>query len=254
MNGKLINRFVFAIDVRRYTKRDTRRQIDIQAAVGLLSDQAAHQAALDPRLWVRQTTGDGFIAVTEADVDAVRLVGRLPDELNRILTVYNLDRVPEAQIDLRLAIHHGAVVQLDEEHYTGDAYNEVSRLLDSPPVRIALENAAPAHLAAIVSEPVFSSVVRTTFDGLSTASFAKVQAEIAGKGYQKTAYVYVPGMAGDTLKGLVTSTGKDGGGTKPSASARQARNPSGSRGSTTTRIKGDGNSVINAGRDVRGTG
>jgi len=61
-------------------------------------------------------------------------------------------------------------------------------------------------------------------------------------------------MAGDTLKGLVASTGKDGGGTEPSASAPQARNPSGPHGSTTTQIEGDGNSVINAGRDVRGTG
>jgi hypothetical protein len=202
---------------------------------------------------VRQTTGDGFIAVTEADVDAVRLVGRFPDELNRILTVYNLDRVPEARIELRIAIHHGPVVVLEEKNYTGDAFNEVSRLLDSPPVRTALENAAPAHLAAIISEPIFSSVVRTTFDSLSTASFAKVQAEITGKDYQRTAYVHVPGMAGDALSALI-GTATSGKAATPGSPVSQAHAPSDSRGSHSTRIKGDGNTVINAGGDVRGIG
>lgn len=249
----MINRSVVAVDVRRYTKRDVRRQTDIQAAAEVLSDQAAQQAGLDPRLWVKQTTGDGFIAVTEADVDEVRLVSRFPDELNRILTVYNLDRVAEARIDLRLAIHHGTVVELLEgERYTGEAFNEVSRLLESPPVRTAIDHAAPAHVAAIISEPVFSSVVRTTFDGLSTASFARVRAEIVGKGYEKTAYVYVPGMPGDELGALVAdaaavTAGED---TEPAAPTRTAPGSPAPRVANRTRIDGDGNSVINAGRDV----
>ncbi|QXJ23423.1 hypothetical protein AGRA3207_004571 [Actinomadura graeca] len=269
---KLINRFIFTVDVRRYTTRDARRQIDIQAAVGLLSDQAAVQAGLDPGLWFKQTTGDGFIAVTEGDVDSVRLVGRYPDELNRALTLYNLDRVAEARIDLRLAIHHGTIVRQDGKDDTGEAFNEVSRLLNATSLRTALERAAPAHLAAIVSEPVHSSIVRSTFDGLSAASFAEVQAEVADKDYRRTAYLYVPGLSGVALGALLG--GGDGPGpgaagrpsaapsgpsapSAPSGPSSDASGPSvdmpGPRVRNSTRIKGNGNRVVNAGGDATGS-
>jgi hypothetical protein len=152
----LINRFVLAIDVKQFSRRDTRRQADIQADLVPLLRNAARLAlpALDPdpSRWDTQLTGGGLLLVLPADVDGVALVGRLPREINTLLAIRNSDRVPEARLRVRAAVHHDALLP-SATWYAGPALIEVSRLLDAQPLRDALDHADPAHLALPVRPP-----------------------------------------------------------------------------------------------------
>lgn len=237
----LINRFVLGCDVAKYSGRNTRRQADIQRDLELLAGNAAQLAGLgldrDVGAWDKQPTGDGFLLVLPPDADGVRLVNRFPRELNTLLEIRNGDRVPEAQIRLRLAIHHDALLPSDA-WYAGPALIEIARLLDATPLRHALDSAAPAHLALIVSEQVFRSVVRSGLDGLTEDDFAQVVVDHPAKDYRSVAYVHVPGKKAEAMsKALKAAVEED------------QRQPSPGVAND-VRVKGDHNTIQTAGGSI----
>lgn len=188
----LEDRFVFGVDVQKYSARSTRLQLGLQSDLRNLLDEAADNVGLNRELWDRQPGGDGEVAVLPHRTDLVTMVRRFVLELDALLTDHNEDHGPEARMRLRLAMHIDPVSP-GEFGAAGPALVVLSRLLDSAPVREALVRQPEAGLALIISEPVYTKTVLSELGGLRPAQFSPVQVEV--KDFRQTAYVFVPGGA-----------------------------------------------------------
>ncbi|MFG2714762.1 hypothetical protein ACGFX2_30035 [Streptomyces goshikiensis] len=133
----------------------------------------------------------------------------LPSVLSPYLDVLEQDLVrhnttsPGPHVRLRVAIHLGP---LPDSGAPGDgngtARNDTHRLLDSTPVKQALEEADPdaTHVAAIISQRVFEDVVLGGYTDLHPARCVKVEATVPGKRFAQPAWVYVPRPSGGLLR------------------------------------------------------
>lgn len=191
-DSPLIERFVIAFDIEKYSRHNTRRQADAQADLRTLLDLAAKTVGLDSATWELLHAGDGEIAVLPPDVDMVKVVWRFTRELNTRLLTYNEDRAADAAMRLRVAMHTDAFIRT-ERGYAGEALVILTRLLNSGPLRVALAKADRADLALMISEPVFRKVGRSGLGGIRPEYFKTVTIDIPEKGFLQEGYLHVPG-------------------------------------------------------------
>lgn len=154
-------------------------------------DRAAGAAGLDRSRWTTQRSGDGEFAVLPPDEPEPRVVDDYVRELATELRQFNEGRLPDWQIRLRLAAHHG-VAYPAANGYAGNAPVTVGRLIDSPPVRQALAVGPEAQLAVILSRLVFDEIVAGGHTSLRVEDFQPVQVRV--KEYVDQAWVRVPGI------------------------------------------------------------
>lgn len=125
------------------------------------------------------------------------------DVLNTSLQEHNAGSGP--RLRLRMSVHIGPVPRTPGLPGDGNAAprSETHRLLDSVPARDWLaradEHATP--LVLIVSETVYRTVVVGGYCALPPARFTKVRAEVTGKDFARTAWIYVPSPSGELLSG-----------------------------------------------------
>jgi hypothetical protein len=142
---------------------------------------------------VCQSTGDGFLAVLPRDT-IPSLIFPFADHLQAALAGAAPGlRAQGLALRLRVALHCGLVD--DEDPVTaaiGTATNEVSRLLDSEPVKAALRDSDPlvTLVAMITSAEVFDKFVRGGHTALRPSQFTQVRARV--KQFDQPAYLYVP--------------------------------------------------------------
>ena len=142
---------------------------------------------------VLQSTGDGLLAVLPPDATA-SLISPFADHLQDALA----ESAPQLRargqsLRLRAALHVGLVD--DERPVTAgisSATIDVSRLLDSEPLRAALRDSDPnvTFAAVIVSAEAFDIFVRGGHTSLEPSRFTQVRAKV--KQFDRRAYLYVP--------------------------------------------------------------
>ncbi|MFE3722308.1 hypothetical protein [Streptomyces cyaneofuscatus] len=131
------------------------------------------------------------------------VISPFADVLNALLQEHNAG--PGPRLRLRMSVHIGPVPRSPGLPGDGNAAprSETHRLLDSVPARDWLaradEDATP--LVLIVSETVYRTVVVGGYCALPQARFIKVRAEVTGKDFARTAWVYVPSPSGELLFG-----------------------------------------------------
>jgi class 3 adenylate cyclase len=146
MNGamnthhELTFRLVVAVDVERYSNRDTVQQYGVQEDLNRVLGEAATRAGFDRSCWDTQVSGDGEMAVLPERTDLPRMVADFTRELDTALRALNHVRIPEARLRLRVAMHYGPVAPA-RLGFAGTAAVLVGRLLDSPLLRQALFSA-----------------------------------------------------------------------------------------------------------------
>ncbi len=188
----LIERFVVGVDIQGFSSRVARRQVMLERDLDRMLDEAAEEARVSRALWERSVAGDGEVAVLPAEVDMLAVVRKFVSELDHRLTDHNEDHHPETRIRLRVAMHIDVITPA-ALGYAGPALIVLQRLLDSAPLRTALTDAPDASLAQIISECLYQKTVVPELGGLRPRQFQKVQVDLSAKGFQQTAYVYVPG-------------------------------------------------------------
>src|SRR6266516_3354305 len=188
----LIERFVVGVDIQGFSSRVARRQVMLERDLDKMLDEAAEEARVSRALWERSVAGDGEVAVLPAEVDMLAVVRKFVSELDHRLTDHNEDHHPETRIRLRVAMHIDVITPA-ALGYAGPALIVLQRLLDSAPLRTALTDAPDASLAQIISECLYQKTVVPELGGLRPRQFQKVQVDLPAKGFQQTAYVYVPG-------------------------------------------------------------
>ncbi|MFA7765110.1 hypothetical protein [Streptomyces sp. NRRL S-448] len=125
-----------------------------------LLSESAEAAGLDRASWVRQAAGDSECAVLPAGSGEQALVEPFMRRLDAGLRAHHRDRcpVPGARLALRTAVHFGPATEA-RNGFVGLGPVEVSRVLESDPLRRALAAAPDAAPAVALTAPVFTELV-----------------------------------------------------------------------------------------------
>ncbi|MET8083531.1 hypothetical protein [Micromonospora sp. NPDC005237] len=183
-------RLCVSVDAEGYGQRDDRAQYDMQRTLVQILDTAAARAGLDRTTWRRQGVGDEELSLIPLGPDEPRLIDEFPRQLDAELARFNCSR-KEDRLRLRMALHVGVAYPADNG-YAGQGVVAVSRLLNATPLRRALKLATSANLAWMVSEVVFTDVIRQGHTTLGANDFRQV--DIAEKEYQGVGWLRVPGV------------------------------------------------------------
>jgi hypothetical protein len=179
-------RLLVSTDAVGYGSGDDLRHKSVQTGLPAVLDEAAERARLHRVGWQRQVGGDGELALLPLTESEPCVVDDYVHHLAGALGRYNRDLRPEAR--LRLAIHHGVAVQAGNG-YAGQGVVAVSRLVDAPPVRAALE-VTDADLAVILSDQVFTDTVAQYYTSVRPEAFRRVRVE--NKEFLEDAWLWVP--------------------------------------------------------------
>jgi hypothetical protein len=184
---------LLCVDTEGFSRHPDAQLPDLYAKMRAAAERAFDQAGLLDTwrsLRVDQTTGDGFLAIVPHDAIPA-LIYPFADHLQEALaTATVLDRLSRPPLRLRVALHCGLIEDADPA--VGAAPNDVSRLLDSEPVRAALRDSDPAVtlVAMILSSEVFDMYVQGGHCGLKPSQFTPVRAKV--KQFDRIGYLYVP--------------------------------------------------------------
>ncbi len=143
----------------------------------------------DSTTWHRQPKGDEEFAVLPADTPEHLVVDDYVRALDAELRSVNRYRVPEAKVRMRLAIHHGVVVD-GANGFPGKDAVLVSRLLNSRAAHLALEETPTADLVVVLSEHLYDTLVATGHTTLEPSAFRRV--EVTEKTYSGHGWMWVP--------------------------------------------------------------
>jgi hypothetical protein len=139
--------------------------------------------------------GDGVLVLVRPhdDVPKTVLLDRLIPLLTTLLTEYNARAAqPALRIRLRAVVHAGEV-HADSRGFYGEAIDVAIRLLDSPPVKRALRQAA-SPLVLVVSEEIHSGIVCQGY--LNGGTYRPlVRVRVANRQHRGWVHVPDPGAA-----------------------------------------------------------
>lgn len=146
------NRLILVVDIAGFASKSVTAQTNARSALNNVLTQVLSQDESPPS-WERNDRGDGQIIVFEALTRALALAPDLLARLERAL--HGLHR--EASLRLRLALHCGDVTQ-HRGAWVGRPVVTALRLVNSQPLRAALNAASDSPAAVAVSDTVFRAV------------------------------------------------------------------------------------------------
>ncbi|MDR3082389.1 MAG: hypothetical protein LBV60_15930 [Streptomyces sp.] len=189
--GTFGRRLLLAVDAKGYGGVDVLTQRLFQETIDRLLSEAAEETGLQHDSWVTQEGGDSVLAVLPEGASEPDLVDPFMRRLDAGLRGFNHGRLPEAWLRLRAAVHFGTASPAPVG-FVGRAPVEIGRILDSRPLRAALDTAVDSCLAVAVSGAVFNDVVQEAYTTFRTQEFRKVR--IQQKEYRGHAWLWVPGV------------------------------------------------------------
>jgi hypothetical protein len=158
-----VHRSIVAVDLEGSTKRTNPVKGELRRVLYELLDRALAEAGFAARHLERLTDrGDGVLILIRPhdDLPKTILLSKLIPILTALLIRYNAAVArPTLQMRLRAVVHAGEVHD-DGNGFYGEDLDVAFRLLDSPSVKRALREAPGSPLVLVVSEEIFSVVVR----------------------------------------------------------------------------------------------
>ncbi|WP_067792199.1 tetratricopeptide repeat protein [Actinomadura formosensis] len=208
-----------ALDIKGWSGRLVPEQIRAQQALVSVAMTACREAGLPER--IVQSSGDGVLILPPSDIDETTVIPALVAELEVALWQENRLLAQAARIRLRLALTSGLVIP-GPAGFNGAAVIDCFRLLDSRPVKAALEDFPQAQLAVIVSDHLFQDVIRNGFRSLRAEDFWRVRSSLPAKGFSMDAWLYVSDRAGGPASGPAPG---DAAGAAPDPAREHAPDP-----------------------------
>jgi hypothetical protein len=194
-------RVLLAVDAERFSRSPSARLPGLSALLPEVLENAMSACGLE-EVWrgrrFAQSTGDGY--VLGADPSNIPLLLHpfldcLQEELERQDRLLRADG-RDLRLRLRASIHLGPVPDSGDElrDRVSTPTNEVFRLLDAAPTRVALSRSNPdvTLLAVVISQRVFEDVVLGGYTALHPDRFEPVTAELKNKDFVYPAWLYVP--------------------------------------------------------------
>jgi class 3 adenylate cyclase len=180
-------RAIVALDIEGSTRRPSSVKAELRNMLYELFDAALRAAGIGPRHRDRFVDrGDGLLALihpADKAPEAV-LLNRVVPALGLLLAEYNASLPQQSQQQRQLRVRvvmHAGEVHYDSNGCFGEALDVAFRLLDAARVKRLLREAADP-LILVVSENIYSSVVRHGDDGTNHEGFHQlVRVNVAGK-------------------------------------------------------------------------
>jgi hypothetical protein len=188
--GASRRRLCVAADAVGYGRGDDYQQLATQRYLIEVLNSAGTAAGLHRLTWHCQPAGDAELAVLPEDEPESVVVDGFIRELDTALTRHNRPLRPEARLRLRVAVHFGRLMP-GNNGFAGPGPVEVSRLLNSGPLRAAIAAAPEANLALLVSGSVYRDTIEPQHTTLRPADFRQVH--VAEKEFEADAWLWVPG-------------------------------------------------------------
>ena len=224
-----VHRSILAVDLEGSTERTDLVKGELrQVMYDLLAQSLKAVAITGDRVERLIDRGDGVLVLIRPhdDVPKTVLLDRLIPLLAIRLAEYNARAAqPTLRVRLRVVVHAGDVHD-DGRGFYGEAIDIAIRLLDSPPVKKALKQAA-GPLVLVVSEEIYTGIVR---HGCVPAEAYLPIARVSVGSRRHRGWVHVPAAAA-FLTSSAGSGPRHGGRTAPSRAFAQ-------RGSCTSRPPG----------------
>lgn len=150
---------ILVVDIKEFGRFITRpAQLDAREGVYRALETAFDRSGVPWESCVHEDRGDGVLVLIPGQLSKVPLATRLPDALAHALGEHD-DALPEGErIQLRVALHAGEVAA-DSYGYTGTAINLCFRLVNSAPLRGALDRSSGV-VALAVSTWFYDEVVQ----------------------------------------------------------------------------------------------
>jgi tetratricopeptide (TPR) repeat protein len=178
------------VDIEAWSRRRVPEQLKAQQVLTEVLDEACRHARLDRGLWDRQPNGDGEVAVLPSGIDESAAIADLIREMATALQQHNRHLNDANRVRLRMAMGSGLAFR-GQNGFAGRVVIEACRLLDSEPVRRALNDYPHTDLAVIVSDDLYQDVIVNDFRDLRADDFWQVKAVLPGKGFSADAWVFV---------------------------------------------------------------
>jgi hypothetical protein len=198
-------------DLRKYGAADDQLQRILQELLIQSLDRAGLAAGLDRTKWHRQPKGDEEFAVLPPDSPERPVVDDYVRALNAELQSVNRYRVPDAKVRMRMALHHGAIVD-GANGFPGQDAVLVSRLLNSQAAHQALEDFPNADLVVVLSEHLYDTLVAAGHTSLKPTDFRKI--DVTVKNFTGFGWMWIPDgdvhamdLDGSESAGSTTQTG-----------------------------------------------
>lgn len=184
-------RLWLAIDVVGYGRRSDTQKKAVQATLREAVDTAALNAGLHGAKWDTQFSGDGQISAVPADEPERKVVDDFVRHLVALLHSHNEPYHPKERLRLRIAIHHAPYLQ-GPNGWNGRAPVEVTRLVDSRPLRNALDPKRGPDAAVALSDPVYKDLVASGSTTLDAHRFRPVMVKGKSGETSHRAWLWVP--------------------------------------------------------------
>ena len=163
VTGGPVHRSIVAVDVEGSTRRTNPAKGELRRVLYGLLERSLRAAGIGPRhLEELADRGDGVLILIRPydDVPKTVLLGRLIPTLTALLAEHNAAVAePELRMRLRAVVHAGEVHD-DGWGFYGDDIDVAFRLLEAPTVKRVLRNAPEAPLVLVVSEEIWTGIVR----------------------------------------------------------------------------------------------
>ncbi|RAY16661.1 hypothetical protein DPM19_00275 [Actinomadura craniellae] len=189
-DAQLVYRLLLAVDIQGYSARNAKEQLVAQRELSAALSRAANDLGLDRDLWDKQVGGDGELAILPPGADIPKIVGEFPRRLTEELNEYNRLRTEGRPLRVRLAMHHGTLIE-GPFGPAGEAPVEITRLLDADQLRALLGERTADPLVFAISAALYEEVVQSGFCALDPSGFKPV--ELSVKGIRYSGYLYHDG-------------------------------------------------------------
>jgi GTPase SAR1 family protein len=170
--------------------------------------KARRNAGMDDTEMIFQAAGDGHFAIFPSGIDESWVIARFLEGLQDYLAQINGDALPETKLRVRVAMQRG-LVGMGATGIMGSAVITVHRMLDSAPLRIALEEHPAADFVLGVGDTLFHDVVQGSDEMRTMNALGPATAVIHGKGFSQTIWLYVPATIADQADGITSSSFPD---------------------------------------------
>ena len=196
-------RTIVALDIERSTSRPNPIKGELRNKTYELFEAALCKAGIDSCHhdgFIDR--GDGILALIHPVDQAPKalLLNRVVPRLRQLLSDYNASLPPHSQLQRQLRIRvvmHAGEIHYDANGCFGEALDVAFRLLDARPVKRKLQETMDS-LILVVSEDIYSSVVRHGYDGIDHETFHQlVRVQVAGRRYP--GWVHLPEQATRTI-------------------------------------------------------
>jgi hypothetical protein len=189
-----------AFDAKGFSELPSLAQPGVSRLIAELVDESFVEAGLRQVLDERSflaPRGDGLAAgFPPKYLPAV--VDRFIPVLDEAAAAYNACH-RDTPVRLRMSLNLGPVtIDGTPPDANGAARNDLHRLLDSKPLKQAMDDSDPevTNLVSILSDRVYQDVLVGGYSRLRPGACTRVEATVSGKAFHQVAWLYVPSPSG----------------------------------------------------------